>query len=308
MLQTFGLVIPIFAIIAMGWLAVHRNILDQAGSAALTGFAYWVALPTLLFGSIAEIDAKGLMAVAAIYLACCLAVYGVAIAASRLLLRGSLAQAAMFGLNSTYGNVIYLATPLVSAAFGAPGLTLILAIIAVHSGVLLPLTAVLIEIDSGKQGGIGIVVRNSAINLSNNPIMMSILLGFIWRLSGLDMPLALHNFFGLLGRSAAPLALFCLGTSLPPLAHGSSIVREAAASAIMKLGVLPISVGLAAWIAGLPGLQWRVAVLTAAMPTGANAFLLARRTTAFAEVSATTVVLTTAISVVTITALLNWMS
>jgi malonate transporter and related proteins len=75
----------------------------------------------------------------------------------------------------------------------------------------------------------------------------------------------------------------------------------------MKLAVLPISVGLAAWIVGLPSLQWRVAVLTAAMPTGANAFLLARRATNFAEVSATTVVLTTAISVLTISVLLNWM-
>jgi len=308
MLQTFGLVIPIFAIIAMGWLAIHRNILDQAGSAALTGFAYWVALPSLLFGSIAEIEAKGLIDLAGIYLACCLAVYGCALAVSCFLLRCPLAQAAMFGLNSTYGNVIYLATPLVSAAFGTQGLTLILAIIAVHSGVLLPLAAVLIEVGSGKQGGIGVVVRNSAINLSKNPIIMSILLGFIWRLSGLDMPLALHNFFGLLGRAAAPLALFCLGTSLPPLARGSSSVREAAAGTIMKLAVLPLSVGLVAWAAGLPGLQWRVAVLTAAMPTGANAFLLARRATDYAEASATTVVLTTAISVLTITALLNWMS
>jgi malonate transporter and related proteins len=307
MLQTFGLVIPIFAIIAMGWLAVRRNILEETGSAALTGFAYWVALPALLFGSIAEIEAKGLIDVAGIYLACCLAVFAFAIAASRVFLRCSLAEAAMFGLNSTYGNVIYLATPLVSAAFGVQGLTLILAIIAVHSGVLLPLAAVLIEIDSGKQGGIGVVVRNSAINLSKNPIIVSILLGFLWRLSGLGMPLALHNFFGLLGRAAVPLALFCLGTSLPTLAVGPSIMTEAAIASIMKLAVLPISVGLAAWIVGLPSLQWRVAVLTAAMPTGANAFLLARRATNFAEASATTVVLTTAVSVLTISVLLNWM-
>ncbi len=232
MLQTFALVIPIFAIIVMGWLAIHRNILDQAGSAALTGFAYWVALPSLLFGSIAEIEAKGLMEVAGIYLACCLAVYGFAIAASRIFLRCSLAQAAMFGLNSTYGNVIYLATPLVSAAYGVQGLTLILAIIAVHSGVLLPLAAVLIEVGSGKQGGIGVVVRNSAINLSKNPIIMSILLGFMWRLSGLGMPLALHNFFGLLGRAARRLPCSVLVRRCPrsPMGRLSSERQQSARS------------------------------------------------------------------------------
>jgi predicted permease len=128
MLQTFALIIPIFSVIAMGWLAIRRNMLDSAGLTALNGFAYWVALPSLLFGSIADIEAKGLIDVAGIYLACCIVVYGCAMVTGRLFLRFSLAQAAMFGLNSTYGNVIFLGTPLVSAAYGPRGLSLILAI------------------------------------------------------------------------------------------------------------------------------------------------------------------------------------
>jgi malonate transporter len=306
MTQTFGLITPLFAVIAMGWLAVRLKWLDSPSLAGLVGFAYWVALPSLLFASIAELDPGGALAVAGIYLACCLVVYGLAVTASSLFLRRPLAQSAMFGLNATYGNVIYLATPLVSAAFGQPGLSLILVIIAVHSGVLLPLAAVLIELDSGKQGGAAVVIRNSILNVLRNPIMMSILLGFLWRLTGIAVPMPLHNLLTLLGRSASPLALFCLGATLPGISGGILVFREAILTTTLKLLILPIFIGAICWLARLPDLQWRVALLTAAMPTGANAFLLARRASDFAEASATAVVLSTGISILTITVLLNW--
>jgi malonate transporter and related proteins len=306
MVQALGLIIPIFAVIAMGWLAVQLKLLDSPSLAGLTGFAYWVALPSLLFASIAELDPGGAFAVAIIYLACCLVVYGFAVAVSSWFFRRPLGQSAMFGLNATYGNVIYLGTPLVSAAFGQQGLTLILVIIAVHSGILLPLATVLIELDSGKQGGANIVVRNSIVNLLKNPIMMSILLGFLWRLTGLGMPMPLHTLLTLLGRAASPLALFCLGATLPGISGGILVLREAILATTLKLLILPISVGVACWLVRLPDLSWHVAVLTAAMPTGANAILLARRATDFAEESATVVVLSTAVSVLTITVLLNW--
>jgi len=47
--------------------------------------------------------------------------------------------------------------------------------------------------------------------------------------------------------------------------------------------------------------------MASAMPTGANAFLLARRFATMAEASASTVVVSTAASVVTLTVLLAWL-
>ena len=50
-----------------------------------------------------------------------------------------------------------------------------------------------------------------------------------------------------------------------------------------------------------------VAVLTAGMPTGANAFLLARRAGTLIEASAGTVVVATVASVLTLFGLLVWL-
>jgi malonate transporter and related proteins len=307
MLYFTGLVAPIFAVIAAGYFANRRGLLQPAGLAALTGFTYWLALPALLFGSIAELDSTGLLVASEIYLAACLIVFGLSVLARRFLLRGSLPESAVFGLNATYGNVIYLGTPVVSAVFGAKGVALILAIIAFHSGVLLPLAACLIEIGVPKQGGVAIVLRNTVSGMVRNPILMSIFLGFAWHGIHLPMPGPLHDLLAMLGRAATPLALFSLGASLPTFDRGWPTVREAAFTTVIKLSILPVCVGVLAHVMGLSGLPWKVAVVTAAMPTGANAFMLARRATEFSAVSASTVVITTTLSLGSIAGLLSWL-
>src|SRR6476646_8341712 len=74
--------------------------------------------------------------------------YALSIILSTILFKRSFAEASMFALNATYGNVVYFGIPLVTTAFEASNLPIILAIVAVHSAVLLPGTAVLIEVGS----------------------------------------------------------------------------------------------------------------------------------------------------------------
>lgn len=200
--------------------------------------------------------------------------------------------------------MIYLGTPIVAAVFGPQGLSLILAIIAFHSGVLLPLAACLIEAVSPKQGGTVAVLRHSAAGLVRHPIIMAIFLGFAWQAGHFPIPGPLHTLIAMLGQAATPLALFNLGASLPAFSRENAAVREAVTTTAIKLVGLPLCVGGLSWAAGLAGLPLKVAVVTASMPTGANAFMLARRATGFAASSASTVVITTAVSVVTLTVLL----
>jgi predicted permease len=56
----------------------------------------------------------------------------------------------------------------------------------------------------------------------------------------------------------------------------------------------------------VPRFETAVTVVTAALPTGANAFLLAQRYRIEADRSGATVLVSTAVSVVTLSALLTW--
>ena len=112
----------------------------------------------------------------------------------------------------------------------------------------------------------------------------------------------MHLFVDLFARAAAPVALFCIGASLPPVSRG--VVQEALSATLLKLVALPLVVGSLCYRAGFTGVSFAVPVVAAALPTGANAFLLARGNTAHGAASATTVVLATALSVITLSSFL----
>jgi malonate transporter and related proteins len=126
-----------------------------------------------------------------------------------------------------------------------------------------------------------------------NPIVGSIALGFLWHGAALPVPGPLHALLALLATAAPGLALFCVGTSLPAVSRG--FAREAALAAGLKLAVLPATIGGLALLAGVSGMPLKVVLIAAAMPTGPNAFLVAKRA-ATAAASATIVVVTLVVS------------
>jgi predicted permease len=70
---------------------------------------------------------------------------------------------------------------------------------------------------------------------------------------------------------------------------------------------MPAVVWAACLALDVPRFETAVTVLTAALPTGANAYLLAQRYRIEADRSGATVLVTTAVSVFTLSALLAWL-
>ena len=75
---------------------------------------------------------------------------------------------------------------------------------------------------------------------------------------------------------------------------------------VLKLLAMPALVWLVAWAMALSPLETAVAVMAAAMPTGANAFLMAQRYQVGAARSGATVLVSTVLSVVTLGVLVGW--
>jgi predicted permease len=298
-----GIIAPVFALIALGHAAVRLRLLDRGGLQGLTDFVFFAALPALLFGAITDAPSLRVADVAGVYFAACAIVYAVAMLLARLMMGSGLAQAAMIGLNASFGNTVLLGVPIATAAFGPDAVPPLMAVIALHSALLLPLATMLIEAGAGGGRGPFAILAASVRGVARNPIIVSIAVALLWRLSGIVVPTPLHRFAVLLGGAASPVALFCLGASLPGFA-GRGVLTEAVLASTLKLLILPAMVFTLGHAAGLSGLPLSVAVLTAGMPTGANAFLLARRASTLIEASASTVVMATVLSVVTLALLL----
>ena len=311
MAHLLGIVAPVFALIAMGWVSVHRRWVEPAGVRGLTDFTFFAAMPALLFGSIADAPPLRLVDVAGSFLAGAVGLFFLALLAGRQLLGMALAPAGMFALNGVYGNTVMMGVPVIQAAYGAAGVANLLAVVAFHSAVLLPLATVMIETGQGMRPGLAQTLRSVARGLAANPVVLSVLVAMAWRVTALPLPGPLSALLALLGGAAAPVSLFCLGASLPrPATLGGHLAGNRAGlvgAVVLKLAIMPAVVGLIAHAAGVRGVAFSTVVVAAAMPTGANAFLLARRMDTMVENAAGVVLVSTVLSVVTLTLLLSWL-
>ena len=183
---------------------------------------------------------------------------------------------------------------------------MLLAILALHSLVLLGVATVVAEIGLHARAPWRRVLRATMPGVLRNPIVMAVAVALAWRLLGLPLPGFVRRALELLGAAGPPVALFCLGGSLAAL-DPRAAWRETLAAGSLKLFAMPALVAVFAHAAGVTGLAFKVVVLASAMPTGANAFMLARRFATMAEASASTVVASTAVSVVTLSFLLAWL-
>ncbi len=301
--EVASIVLPVFAVILLGAAARQFRLLDAAGLRGLNDLTYYVGIPALLFASVIEAPSFRVLDVSVLYFVACLVVFVLGVLVARRVMGATLAQAGVAGLNACYGNTVMLGVPLVTAAFGAEGLGIMLPVIALHSMLLLPMATVLIEADGA---GTRNPVRMLAATLPSvvrNPIILSLAAAMLWRAFSVPEPVVLHRLLAMLGAGAPALALFGLGASLPDFAAQGN-VRETGVAAVLKLVVQPLLVWALAHAAGLGPVPTAVIVLTAGAPTGANAFFLARRTQVAAASSAGTVVVSTALSIITLSVLL----
>jgi len=297
-----NVVAPIFVLIAIGYVSARRRWISEEGLRGMTDFVFHLAMPSLLLASATLPHPNG-GATAVAFFGGSLATYALALPLSRLALRMPLGEGGAFALNAAFGNTAMIGVPLVIAAYGQAGLVQLLAIVGLHSLILLPLGTVVGEIAHNARAPIAGILKATLLSVLKNPIVMAVLLGFIIYQSGWELPAVVRRFLDMTGMAGPPVALFCLGASLTAF-DARRDWPSALLCTALKLLLMPALVWLLGRAIGLPPLPLAVAVLAAGMPTGANAFFLARRYAAGADRSGATVLLSTILSVLTLAVLL----
>jgi malonate transporter len=296
------IVLPVFGLVLLGYLIARTPLLTPEGIKGITNFVFFVAIPVMLFRSVSSLKIPAsvdpLLPVA--YFSAAFVVYGSAMLLARSAFRLGGDQSALFAMGSTYSNMVLLGLPLVYLALGDEGLIAILLIIAVHSLALITVTTIMIELSRGKGDTWRRTVLTAARALTRNPVILGLAAGLVWGATGLELPKSLERLADMLKAAAPPAALFAVGASLAAFRLLGD-PAQSAAIIIVKLLVLPAAAWASAtYVFGLSPLNVAVATLAGAMPTGVNVFLLASAYDTYRERSATAVVISTALAVITV--------
>ncbi|MCX2725020.1 AEC family transporter [Roseibium salinum] len=310
--QTFLIVAPVFVLIGIGYALARFRILKQAVSDALGQFVYVVAIPVLMFRTLinADLSAGVPLALWASYF---LGV-GVAWTLGTLVIRmgfGRDARAgAIGGISSAFANTILVGLPLVAAVYGDDGLVPLLLIISIHLATMTVVMSVVMERAAAVDGGtttppLGRLTVNAGRSLLTNPLILTIIAAFLWRLTGLEPHQVAQDVLNRIGATALPLALMSLGMSLVQYGIRGNVVPGLLLS-LIKVMLMPAAVFAASsFLFNLPPLWTAVATLTAACPTGVNAYIFANRYGTGHAMSANAITTTTLIAIVT-TSLWVW--
>jgi hypothetical protein len=273
-------ILPVFGLIAVGVLAAKTNYISAAAARGLSHFVFNLAIPALLFRTVATMQLQQLSpwplwiaifgGIAVVWVLTAIAARGL-----HTLADGGGATASM---SAGFGNIAMLGLPLSIAHFGPEMAVPVSLVLAVHAPVLW--LAATIHIETARQGHIPSLpklLRQLLDQLARNPIVIALLLGALWRATGWPLHPIPDRFLDLLGSAGVPSALVALGLSLASYSlkgqwRGIGLILA------MKMALLPICVWLIATYAlSMPPLWRQAAILLAAMPTGANAYLFAQR-------------------------------
>jgi len=295
------LILPVFAVILSGWIVGYTGYLSRALSEALIHFAYNIAMPALLIVTIAQepahslINWRFLVAFGGGTILCFLLVFGImSIHGSR-----SLASRTMHGITASMTNTGFVALPVLQAIYG-PRAVLPAAIATIFLAVvMLPAAVVLLEFDQRGADGSPTNPMVTVKHVVLSPMVISTLIGMLWSVTGLGMPVPVSAYFDILADALTPCALFAIGLGLSIDGVRANLGRASVLSAV-KLLIMPVIVYGLSVSMRLDPLYTIAAVVCAAVPTAKTVYILAGEYHCEEMMVASTVSLTTLASVVSL--------
>jgi malonate transporter and related proteins len=270
-----GIVLPIFLVIGLGFAASAARVLGERTADGLSDYVFVVAIPILLFRTLATAPLPDVQPWAywlAYFAALSVVWMAMAAIASRIFgIAGP--EKVIMGFSAAQANTVFIGIPLILRAYGDAATVPIFMLLAVHLPLTMAVATLLVERDGNAQG----LWRGMARKLASHPIIVGILAGAMYRLSGLPMPDIASSSLKIVADTAAPTALFALGMTLRRYGL-SADPGPLAVAAALKLAVQPALVYLLAFhVLSMPPVWAGAAVLFAACPSGVNGYLLAQR-------------------------------
>jgi len=268
--------LPLFLLIGAGFIARKAGLLKAGDERVLSAYVYYFALPALFFVNMAEMNftyqtltfiVSGMIPV----------VFSVGIyVILRLIFRFSRDTLYLLIVTTVFGSHAFFGIPFIMFAFptskGEQLATLGASAISIVSVVIS-----LVVLELHKMGAMTLRKGSKKIlsRFSKNPLIISILSGFLISVIRLEVPSALAAFFHMLGKTTATIALFMLGMFLYGRSYGK--LGKAMKLALLRMVLLPIIGVVTVNVLGLSGMEKSVIVLMLSMPLAISMIVLSER-------------------------------
>ncbi|QTA83605.1 Membrane transport protein domain-containing protein [Desulfonema limicola] len=268
-------IIPIFSVIALGWLARIRGFIPSEFLDPANKLVFHLAIPAMIFSSISKGSLKSnfdpnVLAVTLVSLG----LFFFLTRAAGLIIHVQKKQFGTFMQSSFHGNLGYIGLAVAFYFLGDQGLASA-SIIAGFIMILQNFMSVIALQDYSTQVSWKKNAGNIIIKIIKNPVIVSAIAGILFSGSGIQLPLVISRSLDILSGMALPLALLLIGSSLSFEMMRPRIFFVFSAS-IMKLILLP-GLGLLLYrFRGIGPENYLPGLILLASPTATIAYVMAK--------------------------------
>lgn len=302
MFDILNVILPIFALLALGYGAVRLRLFPKEGVRGLIVFVNNFAAPCLLFRAMLTTDFSTTFnwGVIVPFYVGGVAVFVIGIVLSAKFFRDKPGEAVASGFSAMFTNTVLVGIPVVQRAYGDEALATAFSIIAFHAPVLI--TAGMLTMELLRRDGAPLLktLGVALMRIVANPLLWGIALGAAANLMHVKLIEPAEAFFTMMAAAVTPAALFGLGGALNDYKLSDSWGQSLTLS-LLKLIVQPAI----AWVIMVPILHIdhdlaRYGVLLAAMPAGINVYVFATYYNRSVHIAANTILISTVLSVLTV--------
>lgn len=295
-------ILPVFLVLGAGYASVRFGYLDASIADALNAFAVRLAVPLLLFAAMLRLDFGAAFHPPMLvgFYAGAFTCFVLAIALARLVWHRRPGEAVSVGFSATFSNTLLLGLPIIKQAYGEAAASPAFAIISLHAPLIYSVGIVTMELSRRDGRPLAETLLVALKSVLGNSLMIGILGGIAFNLAGIGLPDAVMAGIDLLAAAAIPAALVGIGASLTQYKLTAGMAESLAVSALALLLHPLIALMLTHYVFALPLEFVRTAVVLAAMPPGVNIYIFATMYDRGVQLAASLLLLSTALSVITI--------
>jgi malonate transporter and related proteins len=263
--------VPVFFVIALGYLAGWLGNIDNRNVSGLNALVMNYLLPAALFVATLKTPREQLLEHRMLVLVLALsmlAIYGVNYFLQRCLFKLDTRGAAVHSLTVASPNYASVGLPLIASVFGAEYTVCVAIAIAVGSIVVSPLTLVILQTGEVATKDIPRLHRilRAMVKSLTRPIVVAPTAGTVLAILGVSLPKLVADSLILLGVGAGGVALFLTGLILS--SQSLKLNGSVATGTLLKNVLQPLVAAALGTALAVPPLIGREAILLTAVPAG----------------------------------------
>lgn len=291
---------PVFLIMVLGWALKQKGMLNDNFVTVANKFNFSVTLPFMVFRDLAAVDIYGTFDLKYVLFCaiassiCFWAIWGL----TKLFLKDKTMRGA-FVQASFRSSAAVMGLAFIDNIYGSSAMGPMMIIGAVP---LYNIYSVIVLTFEGEQNGEKDTskIKQAAVNIAKNPIIIAILLGIIAALLKLDFPVMVDKTIDNVAKMATPLALVAMGAGFKGKAALAKMSSTLVAAFIKLIAQAAIFIPIAAKM-GFDGEKMVAILIMLAGPTTPSCYIMAKNMNNDGDLTASVVVTTTLLAAFTLT-------